>query len=103
MVLYLTIGIVAGIVVSFFTKPVKDEQLDSFYALTRTPVGKGEILNDEPCTLPKDAIIPQVNKLFNHKDFEILKPSKISLFGFGISWVFVAILVWSVFFIVSIN
>jgi hypothetical protein len=82
---------------------VDEGQLESFYALSRTPVTKGEILNDEPCKLPKDSIIPKANKLFNHKDLEILKPSKISILGFGFSWVFVAILVGSVFLIASIK
>ena len=103
MVFYLTTGIFVGVVVSLFTKPVDEGQLESFYALSRTPVTKGEILNDEPCKLPKDSIIPKANKLFNHKDLEILKPSKISILGFGFSWVFVAILVGSVFLIASIK
>ncbi|MBC8346586.1 MAG: sodium:solute symporter family protein [Candidatus Marinimicrobia bacterium] len=102
MVFYLTTGVIAGIVVSFFTKPVNEDQLDSFYALSRTPVEKDEVLNDEPCTLPNGAMTPAPNRLFKSKNIEILKPSKISLLGFGLSWVFVAVLVGSVFFIANI-
>ncbi|MBT5760140.1 MAG: sodium:solute symporter family protein, partial [Candidatus Marinimicrobia bacterium] len=42
MVFYLTTGIFVGVVVSLFTKPVDEGQLESFYALSRTPVTKGE-------------------------------------------------------------
>jgi len=103
MVFYLTTGIFVGVVVSLFTKPVDEGQLESFYALSRTPVTKGEIVNDEPCTLPVGTISPKADKMFKHKDLEILKPSKISILGFGFSWVFVAILVGSVFLIASIK
>ncbi len=103
MVFYLTTGIISGIVVSIFTKPVEEDQLDLFYALTRTPVKKGEVINDKPCTLPKGTVIPKSNKLFNYNNLEIVKPSKISLLGFGLSWVFVAILVGSVFLIASVK
>lgn len=103
MVFYLTSGVFAGIIVSLITKPVQEEKINSFYALSRTPVVKGENLNDEPCTLPVGAIVPKANKMFKHKDLEILKPTKISLLGFGISWIFVALLVGSMFVIAGIN
>ena len=37
MTLYLSTGLIAGIVVSLFTKPVDEKKLDHFYALIRTP------------------------------------------------------------------
>ena len=76
MVFYLTTGIISGIVVSIFTKPVEEDQLDLFYALTRTPVKKGEVINDKPCTLPKGTVIPKSNKLFNYNNLEIVKPGR---------------------------
>ncbi|MHC4169913.1 MAG: hypothetical protein ACYSWQ_23440, partial [Planctomycetota bacterium] len=57
MVFYLSVGMVAGIVVSLLTKPVSGKKLDNFYALVRTPVTPGE-QPAVPCTLSEDAVVP---------------------------------------------
>ncbi|MHC4356300.1 MAG: sodium:solute symporter family protein, partial [Planctomycetota bacterium] len=57
MVFYLSVGLVAGIVVSLLTKPVSGKKLDNFYALVRTPVTPGE-QPAVPCTLSEDAVVP---------------------------------------------
>lgn len=45
--LYIPIGIIVMIVVSFFTKKEPEEQLRKFYTLLDTPVGKEQRLKDE--------------------------------------------------------
>jgi len=51
MILYLSAGLISGIVVSLLTKPVSKEKLDNYYALIRTPINPGE-QPAVPCTLP---------------------------------------------------
>ncbi len=97
MIFYLATGIFAGIAVSCFTQPVRKQKLDNFYALARTPVLGHEPSAAEPCTLPENVTVPKAEKLFSSDSLEILKPSRISILGFIVSWLFVAILVGSVF------
>jgi len=93
MIFYLTVGLVVMIGVSLVTQPPAKEKLDRVYACLRTPVRPGEP-EVEPLTLPK-GIKPAPRKaLINHPDFEIMKPSLVSIVGFLVSWMGVAILIW---------
>lgn len=89
MVFYLSAGTTMGILVSLVTRRVDKEKLDNFYALIRTPIQPGEE-NLAPCTLPEGVEVPDRKKIFNCCDLEIFVPSKTSVIGFAIAWVFVA-------------
>ncbi len=94
MILYLFTGTIVGIFVSLLTKPGQKEQLDRFYELVRTPVNKGEGVPPAPCVIPQGITIPPKRSLFKNSSLEILLPTKISIIGFVISWVAVAVLVY---------
>jgi Na+/proline symporter len=101
MVFYLSAGIVIGIIVSLFTKPVAGEKLDNFYALVRTPVKPGEQV-DVPCTLPPDAIVPEKRNIFPNTNLEIAVPSRMSVIGFLAGWACVAAIIYSVYLIAKV-
>jgi len=100
MILYLSAGLISGIVVSLLTKPVSKEKLDNYYALIRTPINPGE-QPAVPCTLPKDAVVPEKRNIFPNTNFEFMIPSRTSVVGFLIGWAFVAIIVVVVYMIAS--
>ena len=89
---YLGAGILAGIVVSLFTRRVSDERLDRFYALTRTPVEIGEEVA-EPCTLPAGVKAKERPMLLTAMGLEIPRPSATSIAGFVAGWVCVGLLI----------
>ncbi|MCH7557486.1 MAG: sodium:solute symporter family protein [Planctomycetes bacterium] len=101
MVFYLSAGIIAGIVVSLFTKPVSEEKLDNFYALVRTPIKPGEQVS-VPCTLPDDAVVPEKRNIFPNTSLEIAIPSRTSVVGFLAGWVCVAAIIYSVYLIAKV-
>ncbi len=101
MVFYLSVGIIVGIVVSLFTKPVSEEKLDNFYALVRTPVKPGEQVS-VPCTLPDDAVVPEKRNIFPNTSLEIAIPSRTSVVGFLAGWVCVAAIIYSVYLIAKV-
>jgi len=99
MVLYLTAGAAAGIVVSLFTKPVPKDKLERFYALVRTPVGPDEQV-DPPCTLPKGVKPPPRRCLTRDgSSWEIPVPTRTSIVGFLVGWALVAAIVATVWLI----
>jgi len=98
MVFYLSAGVVAGVVVSLFTRPVAQDKLETFYALVRTPVTSGERV-EAPCTLPAGAVVPPARKLFRRANLEILVPSRVSVIGFLAGWACVAAIIYSVYVI----
>ncbi len=51
MIFYLDAGLLAGIAASMVSVRPSKEKLDRFYALVRTPVQPGEVV-DAPCTCP---------------------------------------------------
>ena len=101
MVFYLSAGIITGIVVSLFTRPVSEEKLDNFYALVRTPVKPGEQVS-VPCTLPDDAVVPEKRNIFPNTSLEIAIPSRTSVVGFLAGWVCVAAIIYSVYLIAKV-
>ena len=100
MAFYLSAGLLAGIVVSLFTRPTDEEQLEHFYALIRTPVTHGEQV-EKACTLPEGAVVPEKRQLFPNTSLEFLVPSKTSVVGFLIGWACVAALICTVFSIAN--
>ena len=101
MVFYLTGGVLAGVIVSLFTRPVAKEKLDNFYALIRTPIAAGEQI-PAPCTLPAGAVVPEKRNIFPNSNFEIPIPSLVSVLGFLVGWGCVAAIILSVYLIAKV-
>ena len=91
---YLSMGTLAGIVVSLVTPRTDAEKLDRFFRVMRTPVTPGEEVT-EPCTLPANAA-PPVPKWFNHPDIELPRPSRTDVVGFLVSWLIVGVIIGTV-------
>jgi len=102
MLMYLSSGALAGIVVSFLTKPTDKDKLDHFYKLIRTPVTPGEEV-ETPCTLPDNPAQMETGKLINHPDWEIPSPSRIGMIGFLGSWVMVGVVIGLLYFLRSLG
>jgi Na+/proline symporter len=98
MILYLSAGLISGIVVSLLTKPVAEEKLDNYYALIRTPIKPGEQIA-APCTLPDDTVVPEKRNIFPNTSLEFMIPSRMSVVGFLVGWAFVAVIVVAVYLI----
>jgi len=101
MIFYLAGGLLAGIIVSFFTRPVSKEKLDNFYALVRTPVKPGEKVS-APCTLPDGAAVPEKRNVFRNSNLEIAIPSLTSVVGFLVGWGCVAAIICSIYLITKV-
>ena len=101
MIFYLVSGILSGIFVSLFTKPVAREKLDNFYALIRTPIAPGEQISS-PCTLPADAVVPEKRVIFPNSNLEFMIPSLTSVIGFLAGWGCVAAIIYAVFLITKV-
>ena len=101
MIFYLASGLLAGIIVSLFTKPVNKEKLDNFFALARTPV-TGEEDIKAPCTLPEDIEVPEPKRLVPPVfGLEIPRPLRVSVIGFAIGWVLVGLIIGFVYILVK--
>ena len=101
MIFYLAGGTVAGIVASLLTRPEPLEKTERFYALTRTPVQPDETVT-APCTLPEGAHVPERRTLFPGTQFEIPRPSLLSMTGFLAGWIFVAAIIYTVYLIAGL-
>lgn len=82
---YLGGGLLAGIMVSLLTPPVPADQLDRYYALTRTPIQPDEEI-EAPCTLPIGVTPAKRKMLVTAWGLEIPVPSGISALGFLAGW-----------------
>jgi Na+/proline symporter len=98
MIIYLSAGFVTIIIFSIFTRPMDRSLLDRFYTCLRTPVADDEP-EVEPFTLPEGVKPGERRVLIDHPDFEIMRPSLLSVIGFLISWVAVGLLIASFFWI----
>ena len=99
MVFYLTTGIVAGIAASLLSRPVAEDKLDRFHALTRTPIVPGEEPG-EPCTIPEGTVTLPRRNLLPFRSLELPVPTLTSIVGFVVGWVLVAILIGAFLLIV---
>lgn len=80
--------------ISFFTKPAPKNLLDRFFARMHTPVQKTP---EEDKKALEDAYRHpdqyRNQKLFPRSKWEILKPTKMDLLGFGGSWILVGVII----------
>src|SRR5690606_16316680 len=80
---YLSAGFLVTIVVSSFTRRVPEAKLNRLYDCLRTPVHMKEP-HLAPFTLPPGVVPGPPNKLINHPDLEIPKPSLVGIVGFSV-------------------
>jgi SSS family transporter len=81
---------------------VPDEKLDRVYNCLRTPIGKDEP-HLPPFTLPPGVEPGPPNKLINHPDLEIPKPTAVGFGGFVVIWLIVAALIAFVYWIAGLG
>lgn len=90
--------------ISFFTKPAPKTNLDRFFAKLHMPVQKTDEEErralkesyDNPGKFEKDKIMPGSN-------WEIMKPKKIDILGFGGSWILVGMIIFLLWLMTSIK
>jgi len=102
MILYLSVGLIAIVVVSFVTRRVPEDALDRFYSVLRTPVQPGEVV-EKPCTLPEGVEPAEPKKLIDRPDLEIYVPSRLSVLGFIGVWLAVAAMIVGIKWLVRIG
>lgn len=90
--LYLIGALLAGIIGSVASQPSSEEKLNRFYALIRTPVLAGEIVNGS-CQLPEELPSDSRKVISTSWGLEIPIPSWISVAGFVLGWICVIALV----------
>ncbi len=95
---YLTAGFAAVILVSLITKRVPEERLDRLYNCLRTPVGDNEP-HLEPFSLPEGVEPGPPNKLIDHPDLEIPKPTVVGMAGFAFFWLMVYLMIRIVYWL----
>jgi Na+/proline symporter len=92
ILLYMAVAVMAGVLVSLFTRQVPQDKLERFYTLSRTPIAPGEELT-EPCFLPPSTTPAKRTMLVTAGGLEIPRPSRVSLIGFGVIWICVAVMI----------
>jgi len=92
MIFYLTVGLIVMVGVSYLTRPPDKEKLDRVYECLRTPVQSGEP-EVEPLTLPPNTEPAPRSVLFDHPDFEVMKPRRVDTLGFLVSCLGVVLLI----------
>jgi Na+/proline symporter len=80
MIVYLTVGLIALVVVSLLTRPASQRQLERFYACLRTPVGPDEP-ETRPFELPPGVEPAPRRVLVDLPGFEIPMPTRVSVVG----------------------
>lgn len=102
MILYLTTGFVSLVAVSLLTRPVAGDKLDRLYLCLRTPVDAKEP-ETKPFTLPENVSPAPRRTLIDHPDFELPRPTLISIIGFLGAWGLVGLMLALVYWIVSLG
>lgn len=100
IVFYLSSAAIVGVVVSLFSPNVPEERLNRYYALTRTPIQEGEVI-ETPCELPKGVEPVERKMLTTAFGLEIPMPSKVAFIGFGAGWAGVFALIGGFLWLVS--
>jgi Na+/proline symporter len=98
MIFYTVAGVATLVLVSMCTRREEQSKLDKFYECVRTPI-QGEEPETEPFTLPPGVEPAPRNVLVQHPDFEIPKPSALTVLGFLGTWVLVGSLIGVFFWI----
>jgi SSS family transporter len=101
MIIYLSVGFIAALIVSLFTRRVDGAQLERFYVCLRTPIKPGEPEPDKPFTLPAGVEPGPRRSLIGHPDFEIPVPTLVGAVGFFATWVGVGLLIAAFFWILN--
>ncbi|MDZ7373544.1 MAG: sodium:solute symporter family protein [candidate division KSB1 bacterium] len=79
---------------SYLTKPLPKDYLDRFFAKLHTPVQPSRDLDEKALQEAyRNPARFERQKLFPGSNWEILKPSKADLLGFGGSWIVVGLLI----------
>ena len=92
MIIYLSVALTLMVGVSLVSEPPSKERLDQVYETLRTPVLPGEP-EVEPVTLPASTKPAPRSVLIDHPDFELMKPTASTVFGFLAIWVMVGVLI----------
>ena len=101
MIIYLGVASFVMVFVSMATKPPPKEKLDRIYETLRTPVELDEP-EVPPMTLPASTRPAARAVLIDHADFELMKPSKITIIGFVVSCGVVTLLVYGFLWILTL-
>jgi SSS family solute:Na+ symporter len=78
--------------ISAFTKPVDKTRLDRFYGKLHTPVQPS--VEEDVAEVERAALHPEdfePHKIWRGSNWEVLRPGKIDILGFGGSWVLVGV------------
>lgn len=90
--------------ISLVTKPVTKPHLDRFYAKMHTPVQKTpEAENEVLEAAYQNPGKYEQNKVFPRSNWEILKPTKMDIIGFGGSWMLVAVIILLLWTMISLG
>jgi len=100
MIFYLVVGLAAGVLASLLTAQPDQGRLERFYALIRTPVKEGEII-EGPCTVPEGSETLPRRKLLPLKSFEVYVPSRQMIAGFAAGWGVVVVLIGGFLWLLS--
>ncbi len=100
---YLTTGFATAILVSLMTKRVSEAKLNRFYGCLRTPIVPDEPSTIHPFTLPEGVEPGPANKLINHPNLEIPKPTLVGMSGFLVSWAIVILMIAFVYWIAGLG
>lgn len=90
--------------ISFVTRPVSKRLLDQFFAKLHTPVQKTE--EDERKALEESYAHPrkyEKDKIKPGSNWEIMRPRKLEILGFGGIWVLVGLIILLLWVMVSIK
>jgi len=101
ILIYLAGAFLAGIVGSLSLGRGTPKDLEPFFALIRTPVAPGEVLT-EPCKLPESTPPRPRNNIAPFLGLEIPRPSRVTVIGFLVAWVAVAVLIASFVWIIRV-
>lgn len=89
---------------SFVTRPIPKVDLDRFFAKLHTPVQPTP--REEKRALEESYRNPErfrKDKLFPGSGWEIMKPTRIDLLGFGGSWVLVGVIIFLLWIMVRLG
>ncbi|MFO7724528.1 MAG: hypothetical protein R6V45_03180 [Oceanipulchritudo sp.] len=90
--------------ISFFTRPAERKHLDYFFGKIYTPVQPSD--EEEKAAIARVTENPELvshRKLFPNTSWEIARPTKMDLIGFGGSWVIVGLVILLLWGMVSIG